>query len=285
MNTKTNIKGKVLKTQLRARGAKRFVICGLVAAILNVPTITNAQDRAREIVQRAELAAYYAGDDGRAEARMLITDNQGRKQTRQFTILRRDVTDGGEQEMMVFFSRPADVRDTVFRVIKRTQADDDRWLYLPGLDLVKRISAGDKRTSFVGSHFFYEDVSGRSTEQDNFTLTSETDERFILAATPKDAGTVEFARYTVEIDKKSFIPLQIEFYDNKNKLYRRVEALKVEDIQGFPTVVHSRVEDLITGGNTEMQFRFIRYNLGLPADIFSERSLRTPPRQWLELGQ
>lgn len=258
----------------------------LSLALTGLPTLAEQasqnQPDARAIVQQAELAAYYAGDDGRSEARMLIVDAQGRKQTRQFTILRRDHADGGEQDMLVFFSRPADVRGTVFRVIKRTEGDDDRWLYLPALDLVKRISAGDKRTAFVGSHFFYEDVSGRNTEQDNFTLTEETDQRYILTATPKDASSVEFDRYVVEIDKTTFIPMQISFYDGRDQPYRRVQALKVAEIQGHPTVVHSRVEDLANGGATEMQFRHISYDLGLPETIFSERSMRTPPRQWLE---
>ena len=48
------------------------------------------------IVDNANLAAYYAGDDGRAEVRMTITDAQGRERRRQFVILRKDNTDGGE---------------------------------------------------------------------------------------------------------------------------------------------------------------------------------------------
>ena len=244
----------------------------------------SAQDiDAREIVKQAELAAYYAGDDGRSAARMLIKDAQGRTQTRQFIILRKDREDGGAQDMMVFFSRPSDVRNTVFRVVKQVERDDDRWLYLPGLDLVKRISAGDKRTSFVGSHFFYEDVSGRRTDEDSFTLLSDEGERYVLEGKPTDPASVEFSRYVVEIDKQTKLPMLINFYQNGDQPYRRVEALKIENIQGHPTVTHSRVSDLQSGGSTEMQFRFVSYDLGLPDDIFSERSLRNPPTDWLTL--
>ena len=145
-----------------------------------------------EIVREAEKAAYYSGEDGIADARMLIIDAQGRKQMRQFTILRRDITDNGDQQMMVFFSRPSDVRDTVFRVEKHAdlKKDDDRWLYMPALDLVKRISAGDKRTSFVGSHFFYEDVSGRTVSEDNFELIEENKKYYVLKGVPLDKSTV-----------------------------------------------------------------------------------------------
>lgn len=236
------------------------------------------------LIKQAERAAYYAGNDGRADARMMIVDNQDRKQMRQFTILRKDVEDNGDQKMMVFFSRPTDVKDTVFRVEKHadTNVDDDRWLYLPALDLVKRISAGDKRTSFVGSHFFYEDVSGRAVSQDNFTLQEETAERYILKAVPKQPDTVEFAHYVVEIDKATSLPVVINFFKGDGTNYRRVESVQIETVQGFPTVLRSKVSDLTNGGYTLMEFRGTEYNIDLPEDVFSERSLRTPPMQWLK---
>jgi hypothetical protein len=123
----------------------------LLQGLLLQGTVAQATDLsdADQIVSQANLAAYYAAEDGRSEARMIIKDAQGREQKRQFTILRRDRTEGGEQDFLVVFSRPSDVRNTVFLVAKKPGKDDDRWLYLPGLDLVKRISAGDKRTSLL----------------------------------------------------------------------------------------------------------------------------------------
>jgi hypothetical protein len=235
-----------------------------------------------EIIQRSEQVAYYSGQDGRSDARMMIVDSQGRKQMRQFTILRRDIEDNGDQQMMVFFSRPSDVKDTVFRVEKKASLDidDDRWLYLPALDLVKRISSGDKRTSFVGSHFFYEDVSGRAILEDDFSLQEETDSAYILKATPKAPDSVEFDHYVVTIDKNTMLPVLIDFFKKDNN-YRRVEAVLIEEIQGYPTVVRSKVSDLESGAYTLMEFRNISYDIGLDDDIFSERSLRNPPREWL----
>ena len=66
---------------------------------------------ADEIVERANLASYYAGADGRSEVRMIISDAQGRQQRRQFTVLRRDVDDGGDQQFLVVFSQPSDVTE------------------------------------------------------------------------------------------------------------------------------------------------------------------------------
>jgi outer membrane lipoprotein-sorting protein len=250
--------------------------------------LTHSTAHVEDIVLKAEKAAYYAGNDGKSLARMMIVDSQGRKQMRQFTILRKDVVDDegvdtGDQRMLVFFSRPTEVQNTVFRVEKHTDlnTDDDRWLYLPALDLVKRIAAGDKRTSFVGSHFFYEDVSGRAIAEDSFTLIEATDTHYRLNAVPKKPESVEFTRYVVDIDKVTFLPTQIDFYKGDNN-YRRVEAVTVDTIQGYPTVVRSKVSDLETGGYTLMEFRNISYDVGLSDSIFSERSLRVPPQDYID---
>ncbi|MBZ0112193.1 MAG: outer membrane lipoprotein-sorting protein [Thermoanaerobaculia bacterium] len=234
------------------------------------------------IVARANLAAYYAGDDGRSEVRMVISDSQGRQQRRQFTVLRRDVEEGGDQQFLVSFSQPSDVRGTVFLVDKHAEGDDDRWLYLPGLDLVKRISAGDKRTSFVGAHYFYEDVSGRSPNEDTHKFIEATETHYVLEHEPKDAGSVEFTSYITWIDKATFLPMKIEYTNETGKVFRRVEVLEVEEVDGNTTVTASRVSDLVGGGQTDMQFRHIQYDLGIPSEVFSERSLRTPPRDWLQ---
>lgn len=261
----------------------------LIAALLfisnNMPAVAETLTDPDTIVERANLAAYYAGADGRAEVRMIIEDAQGRQQRRQFTVLRRDVDEGGDQQFLVVFSQPSDVRGTVFLVNKHVERDDDRWLYLPGLDLVKRISAGDKRTSFVGAHYFYEDVSGRHPDEDTHELVETNETTYVLEHSPKDPSTVEFVSYVTWIDRETCLPMKIEYKNSAGRIYRRVEVLEVQDIEGYPTVTISRVSDLEANGKTDMQFRFIDYDLGMPADVFTERSLRRPPREWLARPQ
>jgi outer membrane lipoprotein-sorting protein len=234
------------------------------------------------IVEKTNHAAYYKGKDGRAHVKMTIVDEQNRERKREFTILRLDTEDekDGEQKFYVYFHQPADVREMVFMVHKHIGADDDRWLYLPALDVIKRIAASDERTSFTGSHFFYEDVSGRGIEEDKHELVETTDNYYILKNTPKDPGAVEFDSYRMYVHKDTFLPVKIE-YEKGGNVYRTGEALEVRDIQGHKTVVRSKMSDKNMGGHTLMEYESVEYDIGLPEDIFTERYLRKAPRRYL----
>jgi len=256
-----------------------IIVIGLLNVFLTVSLQAAEVPTVDEIIDRANLAAYYAADDGRAEVMMTITDAQGRNRKREFVILRHDVADGGQQQFYVYFKKPSDVRKMVFMVHKYIDKDDDRWLYLPALDLVKRIGASDKRTSFVGSHFLYEDVSGRSVNEDTHELVETTADYYVLKNIPKDPAGVEFSSYTVWVDKQNFMLVKAEYLDKEGRKYREVESLKIKNVQGFPTVVKARVRDLASGGATVSVFKNIKYNIGLKDRIFTERYLRRPPRE------
>ncbi len=259
---------------------KKFIASLVLPFLMTVPAY--AMD-VSDIVAKANQTAYYQGEDGRARVKMDITDNQGRKRTRDFVILRKDMDDQDkEQKFYVYFNRPADVNKTVFMVWKHVGKDDDRWMYLPALDLVKRIAASDERTSFVGSDFFYEDVSGRNPEEDTHELLETTDNYYVVKSTPKNPDQVEFSYFKSYIHKTSFIPVTIEFYDKHGEKYRVAAAEKVDTIQGHPTVTQGSMSDLKNGSKTVLTYSSVQYDLGLPEDIFTERYLRQAPMDYIK---
>ncbi len=270
---------------------------------------------ADEIVARANHVAYYQGADGRARVKMTIVDAQKRTRRREMTILRWDVPKSGKkpetqpakkgqkadeaakptgqrvqkdtqlagkQKFYVYFHEPADVNRMAFLVHKHLDKDDDRWLYLPKLDLVKRIAGSEKRTSFVGSDFFYEDISGRNTKDDKHELVQTTSKYYVLKNTPKDPKKVEFAYYKTWIHKKTFLVIKSEYYDRNGKPYRRYQARAVKQLQGYWTATKARMTDLRTGRYTDVEYAGVMYDTGLSEDIFTERYLRRPPREHLK---
>ena len=265
------------------------ILLGLSAVLVSSYTFA-ATPGVDEIVNRTNYTSYYQGQDGKAKVKMTITDAQNRTRSREFVILRRDVptTDAiennayeGDQKMYVYFTRPADVNKMVFMVLKKIESNDDRWLYLPALDLVKRIAASDKRTSFVGSDFLYEDVSGRNLAADTHALIGTDDNYYIVENIPVKPDDVEFSKYIMYIHKTTFLPISTEYYDKQGKKYKTYTALAVDTIEGRPTITKSEAKNLNTGGSTLMEYSSVQYDVGIPDDIFSERNLRKPPRKLL----
>ena len=96
---------------------------------------------------------------------------------------------------------------------------------------------------------------------------------------PKKPGEVEFSHYLVRIDKVTFLPVRAKYFDRGGQLYREVEAVKIETIQGHPTVTEAEARDLKAGTSTRNSFSNVEYDIGLEERIFTERFLRRPPRE------
>jgi hypothetical protein len=133
----------------------------------------------------------------------------------------------------------------------------------------------------VGSDFVYEDVSGRSLEEDEHTLVEHKDGYYKINNVPKNPKDVEFTHYDIWINDQTFLPEKAEYYKGET-LFRLVTAEKVEEIDGFPTVTESKVENLETGSTTVSTFSNIKYNIDIPDNIFAERFLRRAPKKWLK---
>ena len=159
----------------------------------------------------------------------------------------------------------------VFMVKKHVGSTDDRWLYLPKLDLVRRIAAGDKRTSFVGSDVLYEDVSGRHLTEDEHVFDSDTKSYYIIKSTPTDLNSTEFSYYKTWVHKKTFLALKREYYDSNDYLYREIKVKKVKNIDDIPTIMSSSVTDFNTGSITTVSCSDVKYNVGLEQDLFSDQ--------------
>ena len=267
------------------RIVKLSLIISLVLILHVIPQIAFAQNplTADEIIAKSRLAFYYAGDDMRAKVLMELINKVGQKRVRELTMLRKDYQEGGNQKYFMYFHKPADVKDTTFLVYKYPDKDDDRWLFIPAINMVKRIAANDKYASFVGSDFTYEDVSGRKPEEDSHILLKKEELEgrscFVIQSIPK--GLSEYTKRISWVDEENFLPLKEEFYDKQNELYRQFEAVEVKDINGILTITKRVMKNVKTGHRTEVAFQSVEYDLGIEDDIFSERYLRKPPFQWI----
>jgi len=239
---------------------------------------------AEQIIEQSQRAFYYAADDMRAKVTMQLIDADGGTRNRVMTMLRLNETEGSKQKYFIYFHEPGDVRRMTFMVWKDPVKEDQRWIFIPAVDLVRRIAANDKRSSFVGSDFTYEDISGRDVDADSHTLLREEQldgrESYVIQSIPKEA--VEYTKRISWIDKQNLLPLKEAYYDAQDELYRVFTADKIEEIGGWPTVTQRSMKNVKTGHRTKVVFDTIVYDLGLVDKDFSERRMRRPPRAWIE---
>lgn len=268
--------------------AALILFLGLVVTVRSA----NAQAAsAEEVMERSQRAFHYAGADAKGKLTMELINRDGGKRVRVLTMLRRNRESGGDQKYFMYFHEPGDVRRLTFMVWKYLAREDDRWIFIPAVDLIRRIATEDKYSSFVGSDFSYEDVSGRDVAEDTHTLLHEEAlgdrETFVIESVPREAAT--FTKRVSWIDKENFLPLKEEYYDAQNELRRVFTADRIEDIatgegdsrRVYPTIMKRTMRNVKTGHRTEVTVNSVTYDLGLKDADFSERRMRRPPRSWI----
>jgi hypothetical protein len=139
----------------------------------------------------------------------------------------------------------------------------------------------------MGSDFSYEDVSGRHWSKDSHKLLGEetlgATPVYVLESTPKEPEE-RLARMKYWIDKQTFMPLKVEFYDQDGRIYKSYESGQVTDVQGIPTIMVRTMTSPLEGTRTVILVnpKNLRYDIGLKETDFSERSLKNPPTAYFK---
>jgi hypothetical protein len=243
------------------------LLCGSNTPLLAAEEETSKIPTAKELVERKYHIMYCQGRDMSAHIHVVTTDSSGNKRELEQSSIRWDKATSddpsvdvyGDQKFYSYIYRPANFNKMVFIVWKYIGRDDDRWLYIPVVDLVKRIPQVDERAPYMGTVFCTEDTSGRDFEKDNHELVETTDTYYVLKSTPKEPETVEFSYF-------------------KTWLHRCWEASNFEFFDGGFIYPHKlRMKNFKTNMESVVTATNIKFNTGITEDIFLERFMRNPP--------
>ena len=265
---------------------KKFLTLPAVVIVAMLVSNSVHAMTADEIMKKSQAAFLYPGADLKARVMMKLISKGGQERVREMMMLRKNYGEPrSEQKYFMYFFQPADVRNMTFMVYKYPGKDADRWLFVPAINMVRRIAAQDKRSSFVGSDFTYEDISGRNLEDDTHTVVKDekigTRDCTVIKSTPK-AAEMEYSYKLSWIDKATFLPIKEEYYDKKGELYRVFSADEIKDVKGHPTIMKRSMKNLLSGHMTEVSFLKADYNVGIEDSLFTERYLKQPPKRWIE---
>jgi len=177
-----------------------------------------------------------------------------------------------------FIVSPANKGTRVLQAEKSAK-DDDRFVYLPSLKNTRRIPAGDRSKSFVGCEFTYNDMAIRDVNLDNHVMLNANETITVngntnggtygtttyncwkIDSTPKntkDAKTtkLEYAHRISYIDKVTYLPVKMEYYNKTNKLIKTYIIEKIEIVKGATGIEYPlRRSSLLTNELTERKTR------------------------------
>jgi len=252
----------------------------LVAAAFG-PALAADTPTGRQIMDRVD--ARDDGDNAVQDMEMVLIDKSGNQRIRKIRSYRKDK--GEDKQTIMFFLSPADVKDTGFLTYDYDGADkdDDQWLYLPALKKTKRIAAGDKSGSFMGSDFTYADMSERELDNYDYKLMKEAEVDGVkvwqVEAVPNTEDEIEETGYTksvVFVRQDNDVVIRSVNWVKKGKRLKYMEVKKLEQIDGIwvPTEMEMTTrKGKTTLHKTVIRASNVRFNQDLDESQFSVRKL------------
>jgi outer membrane lipoprotein-sorting protein len=223
------------------------------------------------------------GRDSYSESRLILDEPGGSKRERDLIYLQKDYND--DERLTLYFKGPTDVKGVGFQSANYRETagkDDEQWLYLPAFKQVRRIATGDKRGSFMGSEYAYIDLDKLRVGDYRQTLKgSETvDGRdcWVIERIPASEEVITKTGYhksVVWVDKERNVILKQTYYNSADVLFKVMNVTRIEQVQGIWTVMESVMTDRVSGKRSTLQFRNVRYDVGLDDKLFQQRVLQS----------
>ncbi len=216
------------------------------------------------------------GDDRKSIMHMTLINKRGR--TRERTVLSYQKDYGKDTKAIMYFQKPADVKGTGFLSWEYDDPskDDDRWLYLPALKKVRRISGSTKNDYFMGTDFTYDDMGGRSVDEDNHKLLREEkrdgQKCWVVESVPKDKDYM-YSRMVRWIRQDAFVPIRVEFYDRQGNLLKILTIPDVRKQDGFWTMFKMKMDNIQERHKTILELEEVHYNTKVKDSLFRVSTL------------
>ena len=192
----------------------------------------------REIMEKVN--DRDVGNRSISEMEMILIDKKGNKRVRKLKSY--GLEQGKNSKSLMFFITPADIKNTGFLTYDYDESgkEDDQWLFLPALRKTKRIAAGDKSGSFMGSDLNYSDMSSPDLDLYDYTLMKETEVKgnkvWQIKSVPKTKAEAEKSGYSksvVFIRQDNYVMIRGVRWVYKKKRNKYLDVRKLEKIDGI----------------------------------------------------
>lgn len=257
------LKLKKMKTTL--------ILIGILITVNTSLWSQNSDSKGREIVQKAINIAD--GENRRSLMHISSINKRGRERNIKLIAYSIDINE--DTKSLMFINEPFDVKGTGFLSwdYNDSEKDDDKWLYLPAMKKIRRISGSSSKTEyFMGTDFTYDDMSKRNIDEETYKLLKEEVYDgypcWVIESAPTDSKSI-YSKKTTWIRKDNYMSIKVDFYDKMDNLLKTLTSDGIKKVDGFWVATKLTMVNIQNGHKTIMNIESIRYNLNIPGNIFT----------------
>jgi hypothetical protein len=153
---------------------------------------------------------------------------------------------------------------------------EEMWNYLPNIDRLVKIPSSMMGESWMGSNLTNDDLvkENQIDRLYDFSMVKEGEVAEVTAI-PKPEAPVVWGKLIYRIELKTLIPLYVDYFDEENKLVRKITFNGVKEFSGRSVPLHMVVQAVNKPKEkTELTYTKLEFDVKLPDSFFSIRSLR-----------
>lgn len=249
---------------------KKTYVLSIKVIVLSLFGVLNsvAQTDAKSIVQKSE--DKMRGTSSYAEMTIKIVRPSWEREMKMKTWAK------GTKRALIYVMSPQKDKGVVF--LKR---DKEVWNYIPSIERNIKMPPSMMSQSWMGTDFTNDDLVKEASVTDDYThilqgdtLIAERDCYKILMK-PNPSASVVWGKILVYIDKKDYLQLRSEFYDEESVLVNVMVSSEIKQIGGRILPTKFEMIPMEKKGNrTIMIYDQLKFDLPLEDQFFSTQNMK-----------
>ncbi|MDH5721391.1 MAG: outer membrane lipoprotein-sorting protein [Spirochaetia bacterium] len=235
-------------------------------ALLFLPVLAFADEKGREIMGKSDALKE---PETRKGISVMVVIKGDKRELKEFEMVSKKY--GKKTRSRSTFLKPTRIE---FLSFSEPGQDSHQWIKLSG-GTVRKIASSDKGGSFVGSHFYYEDMQDRDIDDYEYKYLGEEDvngEPCYKVESVKKKGTKVYVKTVVYIRKSDYFMIKAEFFENKGHT-KTLEADKIEVIDGIITARKITMSRTDGKGKTIIYIKKVEYDKPVSDQFLKKESL------------
>ncbi len=238
-----------------------FILC-------SVFIYSQTENSAKAIVEKAE--DKMRGNSSYAEMTVKIVRPTWEREMKMKTWSK------GKKNALIYITSPQKDKGTVF--LKRNK---EVWNYLPSIERNIKLPPSMMSQSWMGTDFTNDDLVKEASAADDYThsLIGDTVLQarpcYKILMVPTAEASVVWGKVLVWIDKKDYMQLRSEFYDEENVLINIMTGSDIKELGGrlLPTKMEMIPVDK-KGNKTIMIYEQLKFDVPINDEFFSTQNMK-----------